>query len=604
MIQAAISALPTRTAAPARATSAESSPAPADQVQLSGTPPTANPWPELEKAGVLSASSSIGGSIGSVITQTVRQDLVKALQRLEAGGAKLEYRRRIPLPFGLRGRYEEFSAEKAADFIARKKPDGLNRLEITMPGVARRQVRSLKDLQFADAVLGANVLNATDKRNLECIQSLEKAGFKASNYNNYYYDEAPPPADALEQLRTLDYGRETYFEAPGGGQVSAGKDSLPALDFFRGSGQDRGLKSPDFAQKLKDAEAGGFKFRYDRNEIDSFRAYQIELKDSWVRKGDSVMIPVSKDDLSDLGKLTRAIDEADEVFDEVLAGAFKDAGTAKENAYFPGIVREGAQKFPIKVAAAVYAEMLRGARKGNDDSYRTSERVNTLSKKLYDECNTPFELARKTALVSDTFARHGYEAATKILKQTQEVITSRAASNPQRQEALEDLFFTLLSATGSIGAASEGMDLVRISVGSETQEDRTRLFQALARRLPAGSTDQTAFCYRTVLAERLQTETLAATGERFCKLLEGMAVGRHQDRAAEVFTYFQQSMRDGGGDPKQTDSRVTQFLQNLVIHDDVDKALTSSFGGTTSQGSVQQTEDAIVIGGVRVPRRG
>lgn len=597
IIQPAVSALRPGYAAPGRATTSTQTAVPSDQVQLSGA--VTNPWPELQKAGVLTASSSINGSIGSVITQTVRQDLTASLERMGKAGVKFEYRRRLALPFGLRDRYGEMSPGKAADFVCKNKPDGLGRLEITMPGAERRPVHSLVDLKLADAALGADVLEPDEKTSMECLLSLESKGFKP--YNNSYYNE---PNDRLAQLKTLHHGRDVYFTSPDGKtNVQANKTSLLALDYFAGSGQDRGLKDPVFAGQLKEAEKNGFQFRYDRNTLSLHKAYLSELKNAQVRKGDSILVSVSKADLSDLGKLGQRIHEADQVFDEVLAGPYAEMGYEKASATIPAVVEEGSQKFPIKVAAAVFGELLLSSRR-DEDGYKAGERATDLTKKLYQECSTPFELARKAALVSATYKEHGYKAAHKVLAQTQDVITARAANNPQRQEQLEDLFFTLLSASGSITAASEGLDLVRISVGSEKQEDRTGLFQAIARRLPAGSTDQTAFCYRTVLAERLESETLQATGDRFCKLLEGMSVGRHQDRATEVFSYFQQEMRDGSGDPRQADTQVRQFLQALVIHDDVDKALNSNFGGTTAPGSISQTEEMVVIGGIRVPRKG
>ncbi len=590
----------TRPAAAAEAPSIE----PGDQVQLQSTPP-ANPWPELAQAGVLVAGSTVGGPIGTVISETARQDLLGAFRRLEQSGVKFEYRRRFVLPFGLRPRYQELTADKACEHALKQKPDKLDRLQITLPGTDRRKLTALRDLQFADAVLGHDVLSSQDKTRLETLRALEAKDYKPTSSSYYYYDDDDRrPSDTLEHLRGLAAGQEIYFTGPGDERVTANAETLPALDYFSGSGLDRGLKNPGLAEELKQAHQQGFEFYSDRNKVDARVAYLQEAKNLWTREGKSVLLPLSRDELTNLPGLSQRLAEYDGVYREVLSGAYAEVGWDRDVTYFPQTVAQGGEKFPLRVAAAVYAELLRGSKKRGDDNYNVRERVDGLARKLYAECATPFELARKTALVSATYAGQGYEAASRVLSQTQEVIATRAANNPQRQEQLEDLFFSLLSASGSIAAASEGMDLVRISVGTESQEDRTRLFTDIARRLPAGSTDQTSYCYRTILAERAGSESLATTGERFCKLLEGMAVGRHQDQATEVFTYFQQDLREGKSDPRQTDQRVTQFLQNLVLHDDVEKALQASFGGPTSQGSVAQQEDAVVIGGVRVPRRG
>ncbi len=588
-----------------RPTVAEAVPAePRDQVQLQSAP-LANPWPELAQSGVLVAGSTVGGPIGTAISETTRKDLLQAFRRLEQSGVKFEYRRRFVLPFGLRPRHQELTADKACEHVLNQKPDKLDRLQITMPGTDRRKVTALRDLQFADAVLGHDVLSGEDKTRLETLRALEANDYKPTSGSYYYYDDdARRPGDTLEHLRGLAAGQDIYFTAPGKDRVAANAETLSALDYFCGSGQGRGLKNPDLAEDLKQANQKGFEFYSDRNKIDARSVYLQDAKNIWAREGTGVLLPVNRDELSNLPGLSKRLAEYDGVYREVLSGAYAEVGWERDTVYFPQIVAQGGEKFPLRVAAAVYAELLRGSKKGDNDSYRVNERVGGLAKKLFAECATPFELARKTALVSATYARQGYEQANRVLSQTQEVIAARAANNPQRQEQLEDLFFSLLSASGSIAAASEGMDLVRISVGNESQEDRTRLFTDIARRLPAGSTDQTSLCYRTILAERVGSESLATTGERFCRLLEGMAVGRHQDQAAEVFTYFQHDMREGKSDPRQTDQRVTQFLQNLVLHDDVEKAMKASFGGPTSQGSVAQQEDAVVIGGVRVPRRG
>ncbi|MCE7873043.1 hypothetical protein DYH09_22060 [bacterium CPR1] len=589
-----------RPSAPAEATPAD----PGDQVQLQSTS-LANPWPDLAQAGVLVAGSTVGGPIGTVITETARQDLLQAFRRLEQSGVKFEYRRRFVLPFGLRPRYLELTADKACEHVLSQKPDKLDRLQITTPGADRRRVTALRDLQFADAVLGHDVLTGEDKTRLEILRSLEANDYKPTSGSYYYYDEDERrPSDTLEHLRGLAAGQDIYFTAPGNERVAAKAETLSALDYFCGSGKDRGLKDPALAEDLKQAQEKGFEFFSDRDQLDARSVYLQQAKNTWAREGKGVLLSVSRDELADLPALSERLAEYDAVYREVLSGAYAEVGWGRDTVYFPEIVAQGGEKFPLRVAAAVYAELLRGSRKGDDDHYRVDERVGGLTRKLFAECATPFELARKAALVSTTYASQGYQQANRVLSQTQEVIAARAANSPQRQEQLEDLFFSLLSASGSIAAASEGMDLVRISVGSESQEDRIRLFTDIARRLPAGSTDQTSFCYRTILAERAGSESLAATGERFCKLLEGMAVGRHQDQATEVFAYFQQDLREGKSDTRQTDQRVTQFLQSLVLHDDVEKALKASFGGATSQGSVAQQEDAVVIGGVRVPRRG
>lgn len=605
MITCLASLTPRPAYAASRAAAAETAPAePRDQVQLQSAP-LANPWPELAQAGVLVAGSTVGGPIGTVISETARKDLLQAFRRLEQSGVKFEYRRRFVLPFGLRPRHQELTADKACEHVLNQKPDKLDRLQITMPGTDRRKLTALRDLQFADAVLGHEVLSGEDKTRLETLRALEANDYKPTSGSYYYYDDDDRrPGDTLEHLRGLAAGQDIYFTAPGNDRVAANAETLSALDYFCGSEQDRGLKNPGLAEDLKQANQKGFEFYSDRNKIDARSVYLQDAKNVWVREGTGVLLPVNRDELGNLPGLSQRLAEYDGVYREVLSGAYAEVGWEREVVYFPQIVAQGGEKFPLRVAAAVYAELLRGSKKGDNDSYRVNERVGGLAKKLFAECATPFELARKTALVSATYAHQGYEQANRVLSQTQEVIAARAANNPQRQEQLEDLFFSLLSASGSIAAASEGMDLVRISVGNESQDDRTRLFTDIARRLPAGSTDQTSFCYRTILAERVGSESLATTGERFCRLLEGMAVGRHQDQAAEVFTYFQQDMREGKSDPRQTDQRVTQFLQNLVLHDDVEKALKASFGGPTSQGSVAQQEDAVVIGGVRVPRRG
>ncbi|MEW6278987.1 MAG: hypothetical protein AB1758_10215 [Candidatus Eremiobacterota bacterium] len=578
--------------------------APADTAQLSGAAaPVSTPWAKFESAGVMVAGGAVSGPIGAAIGEAGRQELQQAVERLQSAGVKLEYRRRLPI-WKIRPRFKELTAEQAVNEIAAKKPDGLDRLEITVPGQTRRPLESLSDLHFADGLhaAGRSVLSKEDQAALRALDGLESKGFTVQD-NRYYYDDDRRPVDDLQVLRWLHRGDRVDLKRKDESALSAyGRDGLLALEYFQGSGQDHGLKDSAKAARIRQAAEAGIQFYSDRRESSPFQTYVETPQTLQVGMGKGCLLNVKASELEDVDALKGRLAEYDQTFREILAGPYEKMGWTG-NQTFPSAVLDTADKFGLRVSAAVFGELVRSAAKAGDDRYDAYDRIKGLYADLCASSRTPFELARKASLVASTYATAGQKAAREILGQTREAVETRTSDKERRIE-LEELFFTLLNATGSVGCATEGLDLVRIRVGNESQDERVKVFRDIAARQSERTLDQTAACYRAVLVERAPGEGVAEAGARFVRILDALAVGRNQDRAIELFSTVQQGIRDGAWDGRRADQLVDQFARNLVLTEDVDKALNSLFASEgASQGAVAERGDVVIIGGVRVPRK-
>lgn len=219
------------------------------------------------------------------------------------------------------------------------------------------------------------------------------------------------------------------------------------------------------------------------------------------------------------------------------------------------------------------------------------------------EDKPPARVVTGAAQYISALRKNGREAALAMLASGRDELRARTG-NPAEYEHLQGVLVQLMERTRSIDAALEGIDLIRIPFGAETEEERLGVFLDLAAHEPEKTLDRTADDYRALLVHRAPGDTLATAGARMCHLLDMLALTDQQERASEVFATIQDRATSGEQGQKSPEQAVQRFSEQLALTGSVDKALTASLLGGISAGpgTVEQGDDFVIIGGIRIPR--
>lgn len=562
-----------------------------------------NPWPELGKLAVLGGNVPVPGALGAVLTDETRKSLTAMFERLEAKGVKIERQRLVRLPFVM-DKNVPLNPEQTVERLGKQKAQ-FKRLHAVVPGQANPVVlNDLKDVRALDAVYGAGV-DVVAPRQAETVKMLDD--FRTAGWNvrqsNYYYYEQDPSLSPLRAFRRMEDGH--------GVQLSKGDvhydvktpEDLRSLDFFHGTGQDRGLDDSVLAHRLKEAEGLGLRFVLENREATPRQVYLAKGQKMGIAlKGAEYHLNLKVEDLSDADSMVSRLQDFEKVYARtvrpaLVAADMKDWGATPATVLFPD------DALALEARAAVFAELFTACAEGGTNRDTMQGTVNVYNA-VRKGSPSAFEMARRAKLVLPTLRNSGSKAAVDFLARASQALSAKGGSK-DADEKVQETFYKIMSATGSVEAAFEGVDLVRIAVGNERFEERLGIFLMIAAREGESTLGKTAEHYRSVLVHRDPKEGLVKTAERFLRLIEGMSVGRHQAHAPAVFAAVQADLVSGKITPSQADERVESFLRNLALSNDVDRAaeaMTSSAGGPA--GEIKPGEDFVDIGGIRIPRSG
>jgi hypothetical protein len=241
--------------------------------------------------------------------------------------------------------------------------------------------------------------------------------------------------------------------------------------------------------------------------------------------------------------------------------------------------------------AAVMAELLT-SQPEDRNSRVTDTAVHDLNN-LVKYTDTPARFAQVSAAFTATVREQGRDAAYALLQKLSK------GSSSLRDPARDEMLLQLVQASGSLNAGVEGVDLVRIRVKDESDAERLQLFLDIAK----SSGKEASALYRCLLAERLPDETLGQCGARLLKLAEAMSLTKNGEHTADVFAYLQCHSKDAAA----ADAAVDRLTSALVVSRSLEDALRviasdRDHGVPAGPSTVERGEEAVIIGGIRIPK--
>lgn len=576
-------ALPLGLAARPRAAVATATPPPpsGDRVELSTCAPSAvNPWPELKALGLVAGTALVPGPIGPALTASARAGLESVFGRLEKAGAKFypdNWTRNEP-------------AKVALQFVESRNSQFGNAMGIRIPGYEAVTLESLDDLRRLDGTLGLgeSVLTAAEQRQLDYRHELDGAGI------NLIADRDKPASQVHDGgvLVRLAQGNWLYASVGGASKGVKGPDDLYSLAFFADAGRDLGLERPEWAARLKQAEELGILLHTDKTvDARSLYAFGGDVTKTGLREG--LLVSTTAAELERPEALKTRLEAVESAYAGILAPVLEDwkrsdlATQALESAVGPP-----EDKFPMEERMAVYAALLGATMKGRGHEENQLTSLARLFGAMTSRAEDSFHLARMAEAVIPRLRDQG-TAGIKPAQKDLELVLATPGAPQWRDKTL-----VLMKLTGSADAALEATDLIRM----QEPANRPRHEQALrdlAGSLPVGERRHTVQHYRTMLANRLEEDTLEGVSARYLELLRGLAPHDAQGSARDVFATLQAR---ADGRPAQADQLVRSFLSHLVVAPSVEGALRTTVE-TPLRGGVQEQGNVIVVGGIPIRRK-
>lgn len=394
---------------------------PVDSVDLApaseatATPPVSSPWEELAALGVLAGANGSGGPLHAVLGDSLRQDLLASLERLQDAGVTLRYDRRI-------GPHKTLTSGAALDRLAKATGEEPLRLEATAPDGTSMPVRGLTDLETLDYRFGAgeSILSGRHRALARAIDGLRTAGYTVPRFAGG---------------RSQDYGTLARYgeEFPPWVQISrsgGAEDSIPvnsveqllALNFMYGDGKDYGLARPVLAAGLRDLYARGMIVRnkFGGLSADPYLAWQeLTQKDhegAWVT-GDRTWGPYVRAErwetvLADLDALERSTVEAVRLGESILV--CPDPEARWDNFYRKQVMEAidplGARTTMEQavVSFATVREAIDAHMKQQYFQENTQTMTRLIYRRLAERCASGSELVRVTQALAAEIRASGY----------------------------------------------------------------------------------------------------------------------------------------------------------------------------------------------------
>ncbi len=348
-------------------------------------------------------------------------------------------------------------------------------------------------------------------------------------------------------------------------------DHVLAMDFFGGSGLDRGLAQGERARCLKATAEAGLVSRWEA--YDQYARPRPRLP-----VGSGVSVPrllVSESHLENPDQVVQADSEWRSAFFRYLAPVLSELGTLDRSVYVPDSFRSLDGPFPLETRLQCAAVLLSA--------------VAPTSKKPWQDAFNLYATAAQASQSSLELLRNCELLAGSVSLG----MASGLAQNPRspHAEVKDRIFEQLAAATGSPSVAAGAVETLRIRVGEESQQERLDLFRQLASCLSPEQRQHAPALYQEILANRLSHESLSVTGQRYLQVLSACAQLGQPLLAGPVFEHLQLGISEARIQPDQIPGLLAAGV------------MSGRFDQLPGQGGVRLEPDYAVVGGVRLKGR-
>jgi hypothetical protein len=577
-----------------RATGTTPATGPQDTVVLTA-PQT--PWPELERAGLVGATAPIPGNIGQSLSTLARQGLLDAIARLEANGVSFERKRPLRIPLVME-KFVPASAEEVVDALARsrsriafsRKPSIMAPPYQTTLAENHTPLRNLDDLRGLDGAYGAGPasLPAGERAAMEAAADLTTAGWAIGSgfIPAAYQRDIFQPFQTWQRLHAgiPVHAAKTSDRAC----VQANGDELLILDRLA-TGHDRGTPHRETVDALIALRQQGVRTGPPAAELATWRTLAAG-QTTRLGRSTSANVPVEAHDLADPDAIAARIRRLDDLcadyLDERISrtiNAARDLDPLYDHLDRPGT------KYGPETRAAALRDLYPAA--SNRHGYLETKFLIDLEKRLEDSAADELELKWRIQDSLRPLAHARYPG--EVMK-----VPDPSPGPPQTadRKRLTEKYRALLKATRSEVAASDGLDLVRMPVGDETEDERTRLFLDLAAARADGR--HAADDYRAVMQHRRPNQSLLEAGRIYGEVARAVSASREPGRCADIFAALQDIARQ-----RALPDPAAAFADALAVSGTVDDALAALRKGDARPAITTDGGD-LVIGGVRLRPRG
>lgn len=276
--------------------------------EIAATPSSAatNPWPSLQRLGLVGAAYATKGPLGHALDSAIRQGLLDSVTRLGQNGVTFELERtwRIPLVMS------KYVALDAPQVVARLEDHGCEKLAFTHGSEVHVSLADLDEMRGVDGVygLGGDALGPDDRAACAAVADLVSAGYEVTP-GTWSRNIGGTPFQNWKMVQRFPLDIVTRGKLR---ERAADVDDLLTLGYLK-SGIDRGVKNLQAAQWLRGFEQEGIAVMGMGTTLDlvkhlSSRCATAEVVR--VRRGSSdLSLPL---DRATLGNPTAAVAQLDE----------------------------------------------------------------------------------------------------------------------------------------------------------------------------------------------------------------------------------------------------------------------------------------------------
>jgi hypothetical protein len=571
-------------------------------------------WDEVEHLGLIPTAAAIPGPVGMCLSESARRGLSDVVSRLQEKGLCFERRRMLRIPLAM-DKYVPATTEEVVDAFSQGKPNAriaYSRSQAVAPSTQHYlpeehvPVKSLGEMRGLDGVygLGAEALPADERALMEAVNDLTALHWDfGTNHEACTYDRKLFKPFAIWQA--LHEGKQIYIARQGDRDcIELDRDGLLAMAMLE-TGRDHGVKNPGTIQGIIALRNSGAQTGYGRKGAE-LELYKTLCRHHPARLGMATEATISlcPEDISDPPAVLKRLKKLDDLREQYLAAPLHRTINHQDYNLVYDFCMEPSMRFSPHVRAAALRDLFPAA--SNRHGYVEMSFLFDLARRLEASATDELDLKRLVASYMADLYRKG---ATNPGEINERPPVSRPANiQPQPgHERLLGIYRQFLEAAQSEGAASDGLDLVRIPAGKDTEEQRIQLFNDLAKASMEKNRKKTADAYRALLAHRRQAQSLTEAGQAMMKIMKYLGTCDKQDCAIDVFAELQQMNDRGAG---SDDEMLIAFGKTLALSGSVDDALKAARQalpndtGPEAQRSITIDDDTVNIGGVILKKHG